>query len=59
MKLVFLVVAGVLATGAASLTATVITRHGVGPAEYVASVALVAALLVTAARLARSALRPS
>jgi hypothetical protein len=58
MKLMPLAVAVVLATGAVSLAAKVVTQSGVGAIEYLAAVALVAGLAVAATRMARSALRP-
>jgi len=58
MKLMPLAVAAILATGAASLAAKVATQSGVGAIEYLAAVALIAGLALSATRLARSALRP-
>jgi hypothetical protein len=58
MKLMPLAVAMVLGTGAVSLAAKVATQNGVGAIEYVAAVALIAGLALSASRLARSALRP-
>jgi len=58
MKLMPLAVAMVLGTAAVSLAAKVATQSGVGAIEYLAAVALIAGLALSATRLARSALRP-
>ena len=57
MELRRLFLAGLLVAAAVSLAMELATRNGIGPFEYVASIAIIGGLLFLAFRLSRRAIR--